>query len=225
MQGLGRVERRQPGIVGLEVEVERPIWVLASHAARRVHGQRGLAHPGHALDDPDPRPVARSRHEQAEFLIAADEVDHLRGQRVRRRGPAELPAGAGETGGAGQFGIVAEHPLMQLSQRGPRLGALFVDELATGVPVQAECLSRPAAAVQSGHLVRDERLVQRVLGQQVAELTDHVGVPAEVQLTLDPFQNRRPPLFLQAGPHPGHPVAADPGEWLAAPQPVRLAEQ
>ena len=73
--------------------------------------------------------------------------------------------------------------------------------------------------------MRDERFVQRVLREQVAELTDQVGVLAEVELALDPLQDGGPALLLQAGPHPGHPVAADPGERLAAPQPVRLAQQ
>jgi hypothetical protein len=161
--------------------------------------------------------------EQAELLIPADELHHLGGQRVRLRGPAQLPPRAGAPGG--QIGVVAEDALVQLGQHRPGLGALLVDELAAGVPVQAERLTRPAAPVQRGHLVRDERLVQRVLREQVAELTDQVGVLAEIQLALDPLQDGGPALLFQAGPHPRHPVAADPGERLAAPQPVRLAQQ
>ena len=71
----------------------------------------------------------------------------------------------------------------------------------------------------------DERLVQRVLGQQVAELADQLGVPAKLQLTRDPLQNGRAALLFEAVPHPGDPVALDPRQRLATPEPVRLAEQ
>ena len=93
------------------------------------------------------------------------------------------------------------------------------------IPVEAEGLARPAAAVQGRHLVGDERLIQRVLGQQVMELTDQVGVLAELQLALDALHDGRPAFLLEAVPHPRHPVAADPRERLAAPEPVRLAQQ
>ena len=71
----------------------------------------------------------------------------------------------------------------------------------------------------------DERLIQRVLGQQVVQLTDQVSVPAEVQLALDALQDGRPAFLLEAAPHPRHPVTADPRERLATPEPVRLAQQ
>jgi len=188
-----------------------------------VDGECGLAHPGHPLDDADLRAIAGPLDQQAEFLVPADELHHLRGQRVRLRGPAQLPARPGKPGG--QVGVLAEDALVQFGQHRPGLGAQFVDDLAPGFPVQAERLAGPAAAVQRGHLVCDERLVQRVLREQVAELTHQVSVPAKAELTLDPLQDGRPALLLQAGPHPRHPVAADPGERLTAPQPVRLAQQ
>jgi hypothetical protein len=209
--------------VRLEVQVERAVRVVLGGGAGRVDGQRGLAYPGHALDDADLRAVAGLLDEQAEFLVTADELHHLRGQRVRLRGPAQLPARPGEPGG--QVRVLAEDALVQFGQHRPGLGAQLLDDLAPGVPVQAERLTGPAAAVQRGHLMRDERLVQRVLREQVAQLTDQVSVPAEFEFALDPLQDGGPALLFQAGPHPGHPVAADPGEWLAPPQPVRLAQQ
>jgi hypothetical protein len=59
----------------------------------------------------------------------------------------------------------------------------------------------------------------------VVQLTDQVGVPAKFQLALDALRDGRPAFLCEAVPHPGHPVAADPRERLAAPQPVRLAKQ
>ncbi len=114
---------------------------------------------------------------------------------------------------------------MQLGQQRPGLGAQLLDEAAADFPVEAEGLGRPAAPVEGRHLLGDERLVQRVLGQQVAEFTDHIGVPAQLQLALDPLQDGGPAFLFQGVPHPRDPVAANPGERLAAPQPVRFAQQ
>ena len=71
----------------------------------------------------------------------------------------------------------------------------------------------------------DQRLVRGVLHQQLGELTDQVVVAAKLQLAPDPVEQGGPALFLQRFPHPGGPVAADPGQGLTAPEPVRLAQQ
>ena len=114
---------------------------------------------------------------------------------------------------------------MQVGQRRPGLGALLLDQAAARLPVQAEGVSGPAAAVQGGHLVRDERLVQRILGEQMVQFTDQAGVPAQRQLTLDALQEGRPALLFEAVAHPRHPVAVDTCQRGTAPQPVRLAQQ
>ncbi len=71
----------------------------------------------------------------------------------------------------------------------------------------------------------DEGLIQRVLGQQPAKLTNQVGVPAKLQFAFDALANCSAAFLLEAAAHPGHPVAADPGQRLATPQPVRLAQE
>ncbi len=114
---------------------------------------------------------------------------------------------------------------MQVGQRGPWLRTLLGHEHGAGFPVQAQRVAWPAAAVQRLHLVRHERLVERVLRQQAAELSDEIRVPAELQLAPHALQDRRPAFFFQAVPHPGHPVAADPGQRLTAPEPVGLAQE
>lgn len=73
--------------------------------------------------------------------------------------------------------------------------------------------------------MRDERLVQQVGGQQPTELAHQVGVPAEFQLAADPLEDGSAALLVQRVPHLRRPVAADPGQRLAAPQPVRLPQQ
>src|SRR6266567_6719164 len=114
---------------------------------------------------------------------------------------------------------------MQFGQHWPRFCALLIDKAAAGLPVEAECVTRPAAPVKSRHLVGDECLIQRVLSQQVAKLTYQVRMPAKLQLTLDALQDGRPAFLFEAVTHPRHPVAADPCQRLTAPEPVRLAQQ
>ena len=114
---------------------------------------------------------------------------------------------------------------MQLGQPRSRLRALLIDQAAAGVPVEAERVTGPAAAVQGRHLVRDERLVQRVLAQQVLQLADQIGVPAKLQVTPDPLEDGGPALLVEAVTHPRHPVAADARQRRAAPEPVRVAQQ
>ena len=50
-------------------------------------------------------------------------------------------------------------------------------------------------------------------------------MPAKLQLIPDPLQNGGAPLLLESIPHPRGPVAADPGQRLATPEPVRLTQQ
>ena len=114
---------------------------------------------------------------------------------------------------------------MHLGQHRPWFCALLIDEAAADIPVQAEGLTRPAASVESCHLVGDERLIQRVLRQQVAKLTDQIGMPAKFQLALDALQDRRPAFLAKAVAHACHPVASDPCQRLAAPEGVRLTQQ
>ncbi len=98
---------------------------------------------------------------------------------------------------------------MQLAQGRPWLGALLIDQAAAGLPVEAQRVTRPATPVQGGHLVGDEGLVQGILGEQVVQFTDQVGVPAERQLTLDALEDARPAFLFEAVPHPCYPVAVD----------------
>ena len=114
---------------------------------------------------------------------------------------------------------------MQVGQQRPWFRPLLLDEAAADVPVEAEGFPRPAAPVEGRHLMGDQRLVQRVLVQQMAELADQVGVMAKLQLAFDALDHGRPAFLVEAVPHPRHPVAADPGERLAAPEQIRLTQQ
>ena len=221
MHGLGRVERRVAGVVGVQVEVERSVRVLPGDRLGRLKSQCGLSHPGHALDDADPRGFLVLAGEQLEFGGSAHEFRRPGRQRVRPGDPALARAGRAHR----QLRIVAQDALVNLGQQRPRLGAMLFDEMAADIPVEAEGLTGQATAVEGRHLVGDERLIQRVLGQQVVQLANQVGVPAQLQITFDALQDGRPAFLLEAAPHPRDPVAADSRERLATPEPVRLAQQ
>ncbi len=175
-QRLSWAERTAPWIMGMKVEVERPVRVLPGDQAGRADRQRGLSHARHPLDDGDPRGASVFPGEQPEFLAAAHEFRRLGRKGVRRCRPARALAG----GPGGQPGITAEDALMKLGQHRPRFCALFLNEAAAGLPVEAQRIGWPAASVKGGHLMGDERFIQRVLGQQMAKLTDQVGVLAEL---------------------------------------------
>src|ERR1022692_3936181 len=125
----------------------------------------------------------------------------------------------------GKLGVSSQDALMKFGQHRPRFCALLIDKEAAGFPVQAQRISWPAIPVKGRHLVGDERLIERVPSQQAAKLTYQVSVQAKLQLTLDALQDGCPALLFQAVAHPRHPVAADTCQRLAAPEPVRLAQQ
>ncbi len=194
LQGLGRVERSALGIMGLKVEVQRPVRILPGDLAGGADRQRGLSHARHALDDGG----AGLPGEQLELVVAAHEFHGLRRKSVGRGHPARPLTGRAH----GQVGVAAENALMEFGQRRPRFRALLINQAAAGFPVEAQCVGWPAAPVQGGHLVRDERFVQRVLRQQMRKLAHQVGVPADLQLASDPLENRGAALLFEAVPHP-----------------------
>src|SRR5262249_58907698 len=110
------------------------------------------------------------------------------------RGARRKSAGRGDParplagGPNGQLWVTGEDALMQIGQGRPRFCALLINESAAGLAVEAQCVGWPAAPVQGGHLVGDERFIQRVLSQQMRKLAHQVGVPAELQLASDAFQ-------------------------------------
>jgi len=66
-----------------------------------------------------------------------------------------------------------------------------------------------------------ECLIQRSTGPAARKLANQARVPAKLQFAFDALANCRAPFLFEAAAHPGHPVAADPGQRLATPQPVR----
>ena len=83
VQCLGWVERGAPGIVGMKVEVERPVRVLPGDQAGRANRQRGLPHARHALDDGDPRDAAVLPGERCELSDRGPRIPPSRAEGCR----------------------------------------------------------------------------------------------------------------------------------------------
>src|SRR5450432_2373276 len=205
----------------MKVEVEHSVRVLPGDNAGSADRQRSLSHARHALDHADPGGVTVLPGEQPEFLAAAHEF-----RRLGRKGVWPWhPAWTLDGGPYGKLGVAAQDALMEFGQRWPRFCALLVDKAAAGLPVEAKCVTWPAVPVESRHLMGDECLIQRVQSQQMAKLPYQVGMPAKLQFAFDALQDGRPTLLFETVAHPRHPVAADSCQRLAAPEPVRLAQQ
>ena len=220
-QRLGGGERLARRVVGAQVEIQRPIRVPSGHEARGADGESCLPDPGHALDDRDAGDRRVLAREHAQFRAPAHEPGGLGREGVGRWCRAASPVG----GGRAERGVAAQHPLMQLRQRWPWFAALLVDQQTAGLPVEAERVGAAATPAQRGHLVGDESFVERVAGEQLAELTHQVGVQALLQLTADPLADGGPAFLRQALPRARRPVAGQPGQRLPAPQRVRLPQQ
>jgi hypothetical protein len=205
----------------MKVQVERPVRIVPGDQAGRADRERGFPHARHALDNGDPGDAALLPGERPEFLAAAHEFRRLGREGVWRCRRDRALAGRPDR----QPRVTAQDALMELGQRRPRFRALLVHQATAGFPVEAQRVGWPAAPVKGGHLVGDEGFIQRVLSQQTANLADQVGVPALGQLAPDPLQDRGAALLLETVPHPRHPVAANPGQRLAAPERVCLPQQ
>jgi len=78
-QRIGRVHRSLPGGVGVQRQEELPIGEAPGQPVRGVHGEGGLADPGHPIDRVDPHhPAARHGggqrpHQLRELGLAAGE--------------------------------------------------------------------------------------------------------------------------------------------------------
>nr|WP_291414135.1 hypothetical protein [Actinophytocola sp.] len=126
--------------------------------------------------------------------------------------------------GAGQVGVVGEQPLV--AHPGTRLDAELVDEDGAQASEGPQRLGLPAAAVEREHEPVPGLLTQRVLVDQVRQLADELGVPAAVEVGVDPGVERGEALLVEppglGGDRGG---GGHVGDRRAAPQRERLPEQ
>ena len=74
---------------------------------------------------------------------------------------------------------------MELLKRGPRLDAEFIVQMASCVPENGQRVCLAADSVQRQHEQAVQPLAQRVLGHEIPQLRDQVGVNADRQVKLD----------------------------------------
>ena len=116
--------------------------------------------------------------------------------------------------------------MLQPLQGRARLDPELVDERVACLPVGAEGLGLPAAAVEGEHPLPVELLHQGVFGDELLELADHAVVAAERELAVDPVHHGGEAQLLEpldVGARVR--LEAEAGEDAAAPERERLLER
>ena len=105
-----------------------------------------------------------------------------------------------------------------------RLEAELLVQCTPGLAQHVQCLDRPAGAIERECEVASERLTMRVLGHQRLQLADQLGVPATLQVGLDPpFEGGCSHLLQPHRLGHQHALAGDVVQSSAAPQRQRRA--
>ena len=93
--------------------------------------------------------------------------------------------------------VLAENRLLELPQLPTGLDPELLDQRATGRLIGVEGLRLPAAAIQREQQLAAEPLAHGVLGDHRLELSDEVGMTAQLEVRLDPRLERGQPELLQ----------------------------
>jgi hypothetical protein len=122
-------------------------------------------------------------------------------------------------------GGVAQDALLGATQALARFGAVFIDQAAADVLVDAQGLRRLATSVQGEHEVFRQRLVGGVAGRQRREVADDVR---EVALSEGDFCSdlgQGEALVVESGADLLGPQAGQAAQWFAANQTLCLVQQ
>ena len=138
---------------------------------------------------------------------------------------ARAASTAGGSGGDASDGVLGEHGLLDLPQRGPRVDAELLGQDRARPLVRAQRVGLTARPVQRGHELGPEALAERILLHQRFELTDQLRVPAEQQVGVDAVFDCREPRLFESGDHRSREgVVREVDECGAAPQCERVAQ-
>ena len=107
---------------------------------------------------------------------------------------------------------------MQPSQLLTGLDAELTDEDATRVGERGQRLALPPAPVQRQHQLPAEPLPERVRPDQLGQLADRLGRPAELEQNLDVLLGGGQPLLAEPGPDDLGPGTGNAVERDAVPQ-------
>ena len=208
---VGRCAARLPAAAH---EDPRP---ASAGMGRELLGEAGLPDARLAPEqDQPPAPgegVVQGAHQVAELAPAADE-DALAGPRRRHaRGLIEAA-------------VLAENPLMQLSQPAARLDAELLGERGARGPVDLERLALTPAAIEREHELTSEPLAEGVRDHEGFELPDDLRVMAAGEIGADALLERENAQLLQSlDLRLRESLVGQVGERRAAPQCERLAQQ
>jgi hypothetical protein len=123
--------------------------------------------------------------------------EHAGGEDGERR-PARRAVGAQLRGPwRRQLGAAGQDLRLQGPELTPRLEAELLDGVPPAVAVDLQRVGLASAAVQREHQLTPQPLAQRVRPQERLELDDHLPVPAERQVGIDPALQRRQPQLLE----------------------------
>ena len=103
---------------------------------------------------------------------------------------------AGAAGGL-QRPVVREHRALEVPERRARLEPEAVKQSRPRGPIRLERLCLAAGSVEGKHVLRAQPLAERVLAHKRLQLRDERGVPAELQLRVDPQLKRREADLLE----------------------------
>ena len=121
--------------------------------------------------------------------------------------------------------ILAQHPALDLAQRGGRLHAEVVGQRPPERLVTGERLGLPARAVEREHVLRAHVLAQRVLGDQRLEVADRITVKPECQVGFDAPLERHDTRLLETRALVSREGLRELGQRTSAPQRESIAEQ
>ena len=125
-----------------------------------------------------------------------------------------------------ELAVGGQDPLLQEPELGARIDAKLIGHDAPHVLVGGEGVGLPAAAVQAQHQLRVELLLQGMSRDQLAQFCHDLTVPSQMQIGVDPRDQRLQPLVVQGGDltEPQQ-LGRHVGEGLAPPQRERVAQQ
>ena len=172
-----------------EVDERRPVGEPGAELVAELDGEPRLADAA----------GAEQRHEPGcRIEQAAGELRQRSLTADRRRLGARHPEDAGLGLRVGvECGIVREDPAFQLAQLGRRLEPQLVDQQHPSFAVTGKRVGLPSGPVEGGHQVPAQALAQRVLPDELLELGQHLVVPAEPEICVDPALDAREPQVVE----------------------------
>ncbi len=240
--GCLRRHDRTGRIEAAQVDVELSVGEAVGDLVRPVHGQGGLADAAHAADRTDhdrgrrAGMVGQQGSDTVEFGLSADERGQIGGQ-LRRAGRVRgdgafvdrefwlrgrvRPRGRGQVEG----GVGAEDALVQVLQGGARVDAQLGRQGGACPVVGLQRLGLSAGPVQRQHEQSAQPLPQGVGAGQGDQFGDHLAVPSEVDVGVQPGLQYRHPLLGQPVPLGLGQRAGDTGECRSLPAVERGVQQ